>query len=161
MSAVITLTAKTQRLAAALALDGPARRLLADAVVDPTVVALQTVARNAFGSDMRPFKDRPYTATVRADVEPTPAGAAINFRLGPVGFWVMGQYGARPHPIPARHPGGRLKSSSHPHPVRAPINHPGTRGKRAIDGAWKAVRRAQTDLVPPAVDRIVLGAWNG
>ena len=163
MSSVVKLTANCDRLARALALDSDARKIIDRVVLAPIHRDIDQVARRAFGSDLTPFKDRPYRVTIHDDVVQTSTGVSIVFKLGPKGFWVMGQYGADPHTIDSKAKGGRLKSGKHAHPVRGPIQHPGTHknAKRAIDGAYRAIHHRRHEHVTAALAEITKAAWDG
>jgi hypothetical protein len=156
MSALVELTADLGEIAKRLDLtSGAGRAELQRVYIDPTLKRIDAAAGRAFGSDRRPFKNKAYQVTVDAKVTATATGCEVVFRLGPKGFWVFGQYGAGPHDIRPRRPGGRLASRSHPHPTRGPVHHPGSTGRRAISGAWRAIRSSQHEAIAAVIDKQV------
>ena len=162
MSSVVKLTQSCDRLAAALKGDDGARKIIERVVVAPIHRDLDAVAVAAFGRDLTPFKNRPVRVTIRDKIEPSGTGASITFLLAPKGFWVMGQYGADPHDIDSVKEGGRLKAAGR-HPVRGPIQHPGTHknAKWAIDRAYRAIHHRRHELVAAALAEITKAAWHG
>lgn len=140
---------------------GPGRAALDRLYITPTVTALERIASRTFGSDRRPFKNKAYAATVAATVQSTPAGTVVIFKLGPTGFWVYGQYGTKPHQIPRNAPArGKqatkgLKGDGYGHPTRQPVQHPGAKGKHAIDQAWRAIRHDQHQTFTAIFDELV------
>jgi hypothetical protein len=150
VSALIELHATLGAVAERLDMSrGPGLAALQKHYIEPTIKALDAVVVRAFGNDRRPFNDKPYPATVAYTVT-AGAGATVAFRLSPKGFWVFGQYGTKPHLIPVSK-AKRLKGGLE-HPVRGPVKHPGSKGKRAIDQAWRAIRHDQHTQITAAVD---------
>lgn len=155
VSAVVALTTRFEHASAALAFDSPALDELADTYTKPTLARLKVVART-IGHSGRPFKNRPYAASVTATTESTNTGAVVTFNLAPVGFWVMGQYGAKAHRIIANERKA-LHAEGHPHPVRGPINHPGSKGQKAISRAYRVIRQDERELIADVVHGLVAG----
>src|SRR6185503_6010141 len=124
MSNVIELAVRLGHLRAALAVNPNAARTLEEVIGPPVKAALLDVAANAFGADLKPFKDKAVKANVGYDARHNDDGWSIVFKLRPKGVWVFGQYGAGPHQIRPRRPQGRLHGTAEF--TRGPITHPGT-----------------------------------
>jgi hypothetical protein len=170
MSAVAQLTSRVDKLSAALKLDGPSAATMVRTIGPPLKADLLAVAARAFGTDLKPFAAKNVKANVGYDeIAPVPGCAwAIGFKLRPVGVWVFGQYGA-PHAYLIGVAKGRgkkkrpttLQAKGYAHPVRGPILHPPIRGRRAIDGAYRAIRSRQTELVRKGFDAVLEEVWRG
>lgn len=153
MSALVELTTRIGDIADRLDMStGPGADALRRHYIEPTMAELNDVPVRAFGSNRQPFKNKNYKATVDYVVQTGPT--TVVFRLGPTGFWVFGQYGSKPHLIAAK-TAKRIKGASYGHPVRGPIHHPGSKGKHAIDQAWKAIRHNQHERITAAIDELM------
>lgn len=153
MSALVELTTRIGDIADRLDMStGPGADALRRHYIEPTMRELDAVVKRSFGNDRRPFKGKNYEATT--DYVLTAGPTTIAFRLGPKGFWVFGQYGAPPHMIPV-HDKQRLHGSAFSHPVRGPIHHPGSKGKKAIDAAWRVIHHDRHARITAVVDELV------
>ena len=85
-------------------------------------------------------------------------GRTVIVKLGPAGPWMLTEKGGKPHTIPratSRRRRGRggaryLMAPGYNHPVRAPVEHPGTKGsqaKRSVSRTFERIRaQAPTDF---------------
>lgn len=153
MSALIDLSARVGELADRLDLStGPGAAALRKHYIEPSMQALDKVVTKSFGTNRQPFKGKAYKASVDYVIQAGPK-TTIVFRLSPKGFWVFGQYGSKPHMIPVNKM-KRIRAAGD-HPTRGPVKHPGSKGKRAIDGAWRAIRHNQHEQIAAAIDELM------
>lgn len=170
------VTARIVALSRVLELDGPDADRFARTAGPRLKDEVATAARAAFGSDLKPFERKGARAGYGYDVDRAPRGVRLTFKLRPGGVWAFGEHGAGPHLIG----GGRnfrrgtnyrsanraraktqgrnvkyVKGAGYAHPVRAPILHPGTKGKGAIRYAFKRVRQAQRDAVADGIRAVI------
>jgi len=151
----VTASANLQRIA----LD--TRNVPRSALIEMAKVSKRIASEEArrAGSPWRSNKGRPIR--LRAVDHITTRGTKTFLRIQgvPVGPWVWATSGTEPHLVGVgrTRPGGRttarrakkakyLKGAGYSHPVRAPVAHPGTSGRRA----WSKVRirvRATTKAV--------------
>lgn len=111
------------------------------------------VARDVTGGDMvlSHMGRRGARLGMRYDV--AQQGRTVTMKLVPAGPWVLTERGAKPHTIPRatsrrrRGAGPRyVFGPSYQHPVRGPVEHPGTKGQGSIRRALGRMRtRAPID----------------
>jgi hypothetical protein len=153
------ITGRLDRLSAALAPSSAAARTMADTVQAPVEAELELAARDAFGSDLRPFRREPIVAGVQFEDRASTGHVRMTFKLRPVRAWVFGEKGARPHIIGDQ--AGYVKAARAQHPVRGPVQHPGARGRRAITRARERVTRAARPAVVDGLRNIVKDTARG
>lgn len=155
MSALLELSAKFGDIADRLDLSkGAGAVALRRHYIDPTMQALDAVAIKAFGPDRRPFKNKPATATIDYVIDV--GGATVEFRFTPAGVWKFGQTGAKPHVI-ASSKKQRIHAAGYAHPLRGPLHHPGTKGKRALDNARQAIGKNLHAQIGATIDELMTG----
>lgn len=80
---------------------------------------------------------------MRYDVEQR--GRLVFMKLGPAGPWMLTQKGAKAHQIPRtlrrRGKPRFVMGSGYSHPVRAPIQHPGSPGRDSVQRAFVRIRQ--------------------
>jgi hypothetical protein len=156
------LTARIDQYATALRLTGGSAATFERKVGPVLKKEVQIAAVAAFGADLKPFKNKGVKAGFGYDTEPVGNGVRIVLKLRPQGVWAFGEHGAAPHLIGGGRrkkggsfKGGYVKAATAAHPVRGPVLHPGTDGKRAIKYAFKRVRQAQHDAVRAGVHAVI------
>jgi len=157
--ALAPLTRRVERYKTALSLTGASAQTF-ERVVGPRLKKeVQTAAVAGFGADLKPFSSKSVRASHGYDSEQTGHGLRMVFKLRPVGVWVFGEHGAGPHLIGK---GGFVKGSGYAHPVRGPVKHPGSTGKRAIKYAFKRVRTHQLEAARAGISAVLAqAAGNG
>ena len=153
MSALVELTALIDGITDRLDLStGPGLEALRRHYIEPTIAELDAVTVKAFGNNRQPFKGKNYAAKVDFVIATGPT--AVVFRLSPKGFWVFGQYGTKPHLIPVSKR-QRIYATGAKHPVRGPVHHPGSKGKRAIDHAYRVIHHNRHERITAAIDELM------
>ena len=150
------LTARIHEYATALALTGRSAQTFQSAAGPILEKEAKAAAVAAFGSDLRPFKNRNVRADVAYDGESTGHGRRLDVGLRPAGVWVFGEEGAAPHLIGGgRGKGKFLKAANAAHPVRGPIKHPGTDGNEAITRATRRVHAVAVEAVAAGIHAVL------
>jgi len=132
-------------------------------------VARDTASRAVGGAmQLHGRRGRRPTVKLRTYTKYSGEGAAARafVRPSPLGVWLWLENGTRAHEIGARKSRrgtGRsrtakfLKGSGYAHPVRAPIHHPGSRGKQVWTRAVAAYRAEATDFLATDLREAVRG----
>jgi len=131
-------------------------------------VARDTASRAVGGSlQLHGRRGRRPTVKLRTYTKYSGEGAAARafVRPSPLGVWLWLENGTRAHEIGARRTrtgrGRRtakfLKGPSYAHPVRAPIHHPGSRGKQVWTRAVAAYRAEAVDFLATDLREAVHG----
>lgn len=86
-------------------------------IVRPLKIEALQAAREIFGSDLKPFKNKGLKARVFDEIEFGPDGSnrfILNIYLKPAEAWAIGEYGTRDHLIglPRGYPTGRTSSGN-------------------------------------------------
>jgi hypothetical protein len=121
------------------------------------------VARDVTGGDMVLSHMGRKGARLGMRYDVTEQGRTVTMKLVPAGPWILTARGAKPHTIPRatrrrRRGGGNARfvfGPSYQHPVRGPIEHPGTSGKDSIGRALARMRtRAPRDFHDEYVSKL-------
>lgn len=123
----------------------------------------QTVARDVSGGDMvlSHMGRKGVRLGMRYDL--AGEGRTVIVKLGPAGPWMLTEKGGKPHTIPRATSRRRRKpryllGAGYAHPVRAPVEHPGTKGsqaKRSISRTFERIRaQAPVDFHQAYVDKL-------
>lgn len=120
---------------------------------------VNAVARDVAGGDgvLSHMGRRGVRLGMRYEVEQR--GRLTFIKLVPAGGWMLTQKGGRPHQIPrtSRRRGKPrfVMGSGYSHPVRAPIQHPGSPGRSSVERAFARVRRdASKDFHAAYLDQL-------
>ena len=147
------LTARIEQYATALALTGASAQTFQRVAGPILEKEAKAAAVTAFGSDLRPFKNRNVRADVAYDGESTGHGRRVDVGLRPAGVWVFGEEGAGPHLIGTK--GKFVKAAGAAHPVRGPVRHPGTDGNEAITRATRRVHAVAVKAVAAGIHAVI------
>ena len=166
VDAFAPVTARLDRYATALRLHGPAGATF-ERVAGP-ILKKETAkaAKAAFGSDLKPWKNKTVKAGFGYDRVELREGLRIVIKLRPQGVWAFGEHGAKPHRIGGAKGKGKrrtvkfVKGADYAHPARG-VDHPGSTGKGAIRYVFKLVRAAQTDAAAKGVAAVLEEAGRG
>ena len=160
------VTGRLDRYATALTLHGPAGATF-ERVAGPILKEqTATAARAAFGTDLKPWKNKTVRAGYGYDRQEIFRGLRIVIKLRPQGVWAFGEHGAEPHRIGGTKGKGKrrkvtfVKGAKYGHPVRG-VDHPGSTGKGAIRYVFKLVRTAQADAARQGVTAVLDEAGRG
>jgi hypothetical protein len=153
------LTGRVDRLAIALDPSPRAARLLVDVAAPPLQVEIDRIARDAFGSDLRAFKGDNTKATAKVVTRTNPNGLRMTFELRPARAWQYAQKGAGRHLVGDQ--GDYVKAARAAHPVRGPVVHPGTKGRRTITRTRERIRDGARDAVLDGIRAVIRETDNG
>lgn len=146
------LTGRLDRLSRALAPSPSTAAELADTAGRPLAADALDVARQVFGSDLRPFRSEPFDADARPTESIAGNRVQLTIELRPARAWQYGQKGAKQHVIGDQ---GRYLRAAGQHPYRGPVRHPGTRGQRAITRARERIRDNARAAVAAGIHNVI------
>jgi hypothetical protein len=144
--------------AAAARLSGVGKAILEAAAERFDVIATEAAARVVGnGGTMRIHGRGGRRSAVRMATRSEISGDALIVNGTPAGPWVWIQSGTRPHEIGKPGRGGPtfLKASAYAHPVRGPVMHHGSTGRRAWTRAVETFRDEYPELVAEEVRKAV------
>lgn len=152
------LTRRVGRLSAALDPSQASARLLAKVAEPDLQVEVERIRGEAFGSDLRAFRDDPTKVTHRMVTTRRAGHVEMTIELRPARAWQYAQKGAKRHTIGDQ---GRYLKAAGQHPYRGPVKHPGTRPRRTITKVRERVAGAARGAVLDGVRAVIRETDNG
>jgi hypothetical protein len=153
------LTQRVGRLATALDPSPAGARVLVDAATPQLQVEVDRIAREAFGPDLRVFKGDREQVTAKVVTRTSSGRVRMTFELRPARAWQYAQKGAKRHLVGDQ--GDYVKAARAAHPVRGPVKHPGTRGRRTITRTRERIRAGAREAVLDGIRAVIRKTDNG
>jgi len=144
--------------AAAARLSGVEQKILVEAADRFDIIAKESISRAVGGGTVmllhgRRNRRRP----VRMGTKSTMGNSVLFVEGTPKAQWTWLEEGTKPHRMPKGRRKSFLKSPSYGHPVRGPIMHHGSRGKRSWTQTVETFRSEYPKIVTTQVKKVLSG----